>query len=98
MSGRVEDGEEQHGISQLPVEPNVLVQREPSDLRSNPSDDGAADGKQDEHTINAEDQACTSRNPDGELECVQWCQSWLSCLFPPWTNVLITGAAGNQLN
>lgn len=71
MSRSVEDGEHQHGVCQLSVKPEVLVERQEANLGSDPSHDGSADGEQDEHAIDTEDQTSTSRNPDGKLQGVQ---------------------------
>lgn len=71
MGRGVQDGEEQHGVGQLPMEPNVLVHGDPSDLGPNPSHDGAAYRQQDEHAVDAEYQASASGDPHRVLEQVE---------------------------
>jgi hypothetical protein len=51
MSTSVEDCEEQHGVCDLLVEPHVLVERCPSSLRSQPSENVSAHGHNDDHSI-----------------------------------------------
>lgn len=43
MSRGVQDGESKHGVRQLPVQPEVLVEREEAKLRSDPSHNRSAD-------------------------------------------------------
>ena len=60
MGASVNNGEEQHGICQLSVHPDVLVEREESDRGADPFHNRPADGQQDEHAIDAQYQSGTS--------------------------------------
>lgn len=71
MGGNVNDREEQHGVGDLSMEPKVLIQRQPLDLGTDPSHQGAAHGDQDECAIDCKRQTSTTREPDGELERVE---------------------------
>jgi hypothetical protein len=65
MSGGVNHSPERHGISDLSVEPNVLIGgEEPSEFGTNDTDDISQHWEQDETSIEREDQAGTSRNPN----------------------------------
>lgn len=43
MSRGVQDGKSKHGVRQLPVQPEILVERKEAKLRSDPSHDRSAD-------------------------------------------------------
>jgi hypothetical protein len=60
MRRGVDDAEQQHRIGELSVHPDVLVERKKPDLGPDEAHDGPADRKQDEHAVNAQDQASTS--------------------------------------
>lgn len=83
MGTRVQTRVEQHSVRQLPVEPQVLVERQPLHLGADPPHDGAAHGQQDEHGVEAEDQPRAPGDPDGELEEVQGRQALIHRLAPP---------------
>lgn len=55
VSRNVDDGEEQHGVGNLTMEPQVLVQGQEPDLRTDPSHDGPTYGKQDQGGIDGQD-------------------------------------------
>lgn len=67
----MEDAEKEQRVGNLAVHPQVLIKREETNLRSDPAHNGSADGKQDQHAVDAEDQTGTSRDPYGEFERVQ---------------------------
>src|SRR5262245_6295350 len=71
VGGGVADGEEEHGVGELAMHPQVLVEGQEADLGPQPAHDGAADGEQDEHGVDAEDKTGTSGDPDGECEGVE---------------------------
>lgn len=63
---------ESHGVSNLSVEPNVLVGGEkPGEFGANDTDDIAEHGHQDQTTIVGKDETGASRRPHRELEPVQ---------------------------
>lgn len=51
MGRDVDAGEEEHGVSDLAMEPQVLIQRQLLELGSNPSHDRAAYWQQDDHAV-----------------------------------------------
>ena len=55
MGGCVDNGEEKHSVCELTVHPDILVERNEPDLWPDEAHDGSADGKQDEHAIDAQD-------------------------------------------
>lgn len=73
VRARVDDGEQQDRVGQLSVHPEVFVQGNESEFRTDPSHDSSTDRKKNEHAVNTQDKTCTSRHPDGVLECVQAC-------------------------
>jgi len=83
VTSSVDDGEEQHRVSNLPMEPEVLVEGKPPDLGTNPSDDSSADRQQDQSTIYGQNQTSSSGNPHGELKTVQTGQPGICRLFIP---------------
>lgn len=54
MGRGVDDGEQQHGVGELAVHPDVLVERDEADLGAEKAHDGSADGEQDEHAVDAQ--------------------------------------------
>lgn len=52
MRYHVEDGEEQHSIGDLSVEPHGFIQRHKARLGSQPSEDVSAHGHNDNHGVN----------------------------------------------
>lgn len=77
------DGEEQHGVGDLAMEPQVLIQWHPSELRPQPSDQCPTYWQQNEQRVKRQDQTGTSRNPHGKLQRVQTGQSWIGLLLIP---------------
>ena len=77
------DGKKEHGVGKLAMEPEVLVERQPSGLWPQPTHDGAAHGQQDEGGIDAQHQAGAARDPDGVGEGVERRQSGVGDLFVP---------------
>lgn len=73
MGRRVADGEEEHRVGKLSVQPDVLVEWEEPELWANPSHDGPAYREQDEHPIDGQDQAGSSGYPNRVLQGVQAC-------------------------
>ena len=47
MGESVKDGEQQHGVGDLSVEPDILIEGQPPEFGTDPSHEGAANGKQD---------------------------------------------------
>ena len=77
------NGEEEHSVCELPMEPDVLIERKEAKLGSNPSHDRSAHGKEDKHAIDGENQTGTSRYPDGKGQHVQPRQARVGGLLPP---------------
>jgi hypothetical protein len=59
----VKDGEKQHSVSDLSVEPLGLVEWEPSRLGSEPTEDVSAHRHDDDHSVDTQNQTGTSRDP-----------------------------------
>lgn len=66
----MKDAEKEERVRKLAMHPQILVKREETNLGSDPAHNGSADGKQDQHAVDAENQTGTSRNPHGEFERV----------------------------
>jgi hypothetical protein len=79
----VQDGEEEHRVCKLPMHPQVFIEWQESQLRSNDAHDGTTDGKKDEHTVYTQDETSTTRDPNGELKGIQAGQTGIGRLFPP---------------
>lgn len=60
MGRGVQNCEAQHRVRQLPVKPKVLVEGKEAEFGPKPSHDGSANGKQDKHPVNTENQPSTS--------------------------------------
>jgi hypothetical protein len=56
----VGNGEEQHGIGELSVEPDVLIEGNKLDLGADPSHDSPAHWQEDEHSIEGQNQTGTT--------------------------------------
>lgn len=54
VSACVKAGEEKHGIGELAVHPQVLIEREEANLGSNPSHNGSAYGEENKHAVDTE--------------------------------------------
>jgi hypothetical protein len=66
VSGSVDDSPEKHRISDLTMEPDILVGREgPGEFRTNDSDDIAQHGEQDETAVISQNETSSTRRPDG---------------------------------
>lgn len=65
------------------MHPQVLIKRDEANLGSQPTHYRAADRQENEHSIDAEYQTSTSRNPDGEFEGVQTLESIVRSLLVP---------------
>ena len=86
----MDDGKEQHRIGELPVHPDVFVERDEPDLGPDKPHDGSADREQDEHPVHAQNQPSTSRHPHRILERIQARQTRVGRLLPPTHIVLAT--------
>lgn len=64
VSAGVEDGEEEDGVCELAMHPQVLVEREESNLGSNPSHDSSADREKDQHAVDAQNETGATGDPD----------------------------------
>ena len=71
MGAGVDDGEQQHGIRSLAVEPLALVQRQELDFRPQKAEDVAAHGQQDQPAVQSQTQAGSARYPHGIAERVE---------------------------
>jgi hypothetical protein len=72
MSSRVHHSPECHLICDLTVEPDVFVCGEkPGNLWSNNTDDVSQHRNEDETAVQGQDEAGTTRRPDGPSEGVQ---------------------------
>ncbi len=83
MGGGVDNGEQEHRICELPVHPNVLIERKEPDFGPDEAHNRSADGQQDEHAIDTQDQTGSSRYPDRVLQCVETRQADIGRLLPP---------------
>lgn len=83
MSSNMGNGEEQHGICDLTMEPEVLIQRQEPDLGSKPSHQCPTYWEQYEQPVETQYQPGTTRNPDGELEAVETREPRIGRLFVP---------------
>lgn len=83
MCRDVDDGPEKQGISYLTMEPLRLVERQPTYLRSDISEDVTAHRQQNHCGIHAQDQTGASGYPDRKLERIQSSQTFISCLQVP---------------
>jgi hypothetical protein len=83
MGAGVQNGEKEHSIGDLSVEPLVLVKWEPSSLGAKPSENVPAHGHDDNHCVDTEDQTSTTRNPHGELKTVKGSETLITLLLPP---------------
>ena len=77
------DGKKEHGVGELAVEPQVLVERQPAHFGPDPAHDGAAHGQEDEHGVDAEDEAGAARDPDRIPQRVERRQPGVDGLFVP---------------
>ena len=57
VGGGVDAGKEKHRVGNLPVEPDVLIKRQPPYLGADPAHDGTADGEEDEGSVDAQHEA-----------------------------------------
>ena len=71
----VADAEEEHGISELAMQPNVFVEREEAQFRTDPAHYGAAHGEKNKHSVDAEDHTGTAGDPNRVLEGVEACEA-----------------------
>ena len=83
MSERVVEGEEGHGVGDLSVEPEVLVEREELDLWPQEPHEGSAYGEENPHAVKRQDETCASRNPHRVLQSVETRQTVVSGLLVP---------------
>jgi hypothetical protein len=60
MRSRVNDGEQQHRIGELPVHPDVFIKWDESDFGSDEPHNGSADGEQNKHPVHTQNQTGTS--------------------------------------
>lgn len=59
----MKDGEEEHSIGDLTMEPLRLIERQPSCLRPKPTKNVAAHRHDDDHCVDTQDKTRTSRYP-----------------------------------
>jgi hypothetical protein len=64
VSAGMEGGEEEDGVCELAMHPQVLVEREESNLGSNPSHNSSADREKDQHAVNAQNETGATGDPD----------------------------------
>ena len=60
----MKDGEKKQRICQLPMHPEIFVERQEPQLGSQPAHYGAADGKQDQHAVNGQNEPSATRDPN----------------------------------
>lgn len=78
VGGGVHDGPENHGISDLTMEPNVLIGGEkPCKPWANDTDDVAQHWEENKTAIVSKNETCTARDPDGIRERVEGAQVWV---------------------
>lgn len=83
MRSNMGNGEEQHGVGDLTMEPEVLIQRQEPDLRSKPSHQCPTYWQQYEQPVETQHQTGTTGNPDGKLEAVETREPRIGRLFVP---------------
>lgn len=83
MTSCVDDGEQQHGIRHLSVEPHRLVERQEAHLGSDDTEDVPAHGHDDDHGVDGKHKTSASRDPDGELQSIKRRKTNVTLLFPP---------------
>jgi hypothetical protein len=71
VAGSVHNGEEKHGIGELAMEPEVLVEGQETKLRPDNTDERPADRAENKRAIDRQDETGTSGNPHGEFERVE---------------------------
>ena len=70
MRRDVDDGEKEHGVRDLTVKPEVLVQGQKPDLGPDRPHERAAYRQQDERAVESKDETGTSGEPHGPLQRV----------------------------
>ena len=65
------DSEDEQGIGELAMEPQVLVERQETKLWPDNADKRPADREENEHAIDRQNKTGTSGNPHGVLERVE---------------------------
>jgi hypothetical protein len=93
MGRSVNDGEHEHGVGDLTMEPYRLIEGQPSDLRPDDSKNVSAHGHNDHHGVDGQYETGTSRYPHGKLKTIKRRQALITLLFPPVTLVSDTGIA-----
>jgi len=82
VGGSVDHGPEGHRVGDLTVEPYVLIGGEsPGELWSNHTNDVSQHREEDETTVIGEDEACTPRRPNGDLQGVEARKLGVGCLL-----------------
>jgi len=79
----MDDGEEEHAVGDLSMEPDGLVKRQPSDLGPDHSQDVPAHGHDNDHSVDREHQTSTSRNPDRVPQSIEGGETIIIELLPP---------------
>lgn len=64
VSRNVGNAEYQESVGELSVQPDVFIERQESNLGADPSHNRAANREEDEHTVDAQDETSTARNPN----------------------------------
>lgn len=78
---RVDHSPECHGISDLAMEPDVLISgEEPRQVRTNHTDDVAKHGHKNQASIECQDQSCTARGPNRPFQPVERSKLGVDCL------------------
>lgn len=84
VSSGVDHGPESHRISDLSVEPDILVGGEgPCELGTDNSNDIAQHGNEDKTSIEGKDETSTTGRPDGEFQSVKTSQLDIGRLTVP---------------
>ena len=84
----MDGGPNKQRIGNLSVKPLRFVQRQPSDLRSYPSQHDLAHWQRDYCPIHGKIKACTSGHPYGECEGIESSQFGILRLIPPVTGLV----------
>lgn len=83
MGSCVNNGEEQHSVGDLPVEPDGLVERQKPDLGSDPSQNVPAHRENDTHGVHTQHQTRTTGHPHGELQRIEGSETVIGLLLIP---------------
>lgn len=83
VSSNMADRKEQHGVGDLTMEPQVLIQGDKPELWPEPPHQRPTYWQQDKQCVERQDQPGTSGYPHGKLQCVETRQARIGRLLVP---------------